>query len=261
MVDVQRAGVENRAAAIGVGACQAQGANVSLGQAVGVASVVNDPAHGQNIVFVAYRETFPQRHGARAEVQFLCAPEGEVPIPVLRVVVGIHNRGIRAVVNCAAVDRQSTRAEGLGVVDVQRAGVEYRAALVSVGARQRYSANARLRQAVGVGAVGNDPAHDQGAVSVFCAYDTIAPQRHGAGAKIQVVAAVKGEVPVPTLRVVVGIHNRGARTIANPPAVDSQDARADSAGVIDAQRAGVEDRTATVGVRAGQHQCAGSVLG
>ena len=133
-------------ATVGIVSCEREGASAFFGEGGGgagddatdgeVAAVDGDCAGGG----VAEGDC------AGAEVEIICAGEGDVGIPVLGIVAGEGDAGAAGVVEATSVDGECTGSDGGGVIKHQGAAVERGAAGVGIGRGEGEVAGAALNQ-------------------------------------------------------------------------------------------------------------------
>ena len=217
---IERAHTERRAAAEGVGTAKSQRAAAQLRQADGAAA--DHAADGQRIRAHRDLPARARRHRTRAKVQALRAGEGEVAVPVLRVVVGVRDRAAAAVVQRAAGNGQGARSQRGRVVHVQRAAAERRGAAVGVraGESHRAAADADAASTEGVVARQNQCA---GAVGRAAGEGVVVGEGQRAAARRRHTAAAADDAG-KRKTVAISIHRR-SRTRSDRHVVDDAQTR------------------------------------
>ena len=236
---------DDRPAGIAAGPVEDQRAGAVFRQCI--AGTAHGAADGQRAAADGHRAAGTQRHRAAAEIQVLAAQEGEVGVPVLRIVVQ-GGAGGRAV-DRAAADGEGPAAQGRIAVDHQHAAREDRAAGIGAAAREDQRAAAGFDQpAAAQGVVGQDAAvgHRRAGGHV---------ERAAAGAG----GGSQGDAAVGVQREVRGGRQRTA-VEHDVPCRGGARRRAQGAIGRNHHRAAVDRRHARVTVRVRDHERARVIL-
>ena len=127
------------AAREGVVAAEGERANAGFSEAEGAA---DHAADGESVSTDCDGARGVHRHRTGSHAQVARAGVGEIPIPVLCVVVGEGDVASTGVVEHATCNRQGAGADGCVVIDGKRAGAERGGAGVGVGSREDERAGA-----------------------------------------------------------------------------------------------------------------------
>ena len=139
--------VDGGRAVVGVRAAENHGAATVLCEAEGRAR--DNAAHREVAGSHCDRARGVHGHGACAHIQVVTASEGEVSIPVERVVVGDGFCAAAGVVECAAFDGECAGAERCGIVERERTRVNGRGTAVGIRPTEDQRATGVLGEGAG----------------------------------------------------------------------------------------------------------------
>lgn len=223
--------INSQTAGVGVIAGQQQRSCAGLADAVAAGDYAPD---GERASRDGDRRVSSKRDGARAEIQAAGPAEGEAAVPVLSDVVAEGDGVAGRVIEVSARDREVARADRGGAIDIERAGVEDSATAISIRVGENQGAGAGCHGQYSAGA----PAEEAGLGESHSAGDV-----KGIGAGVQCNRSAAGNV---------------ARRVQCAAGQCDPAGRAEVAVAGDAERAGINDRPAGVGIEPGENQGAGA---
>ena len=141
-VEVQSAYGEVGQAAISIGTAQRERPRTYFGETKGGNPVTDSPTDGESLCGDRGDDVVPHGDSPSAEVQLVCAGEGEVSVPVLHIVASVGDGTGSSVNGGACPDGEGAGAESVAVADDQGTRGEVDAACAAVAPAQGEDASA-----------------------------------------------------------------------------------------------------------------------